>query len=45
MIRDILIALLGAAGAGIIGLVARLVTAYLRAGPEFPPADPVQRDT
>jgi hypothetical protein len=44
MIRGILIALLGAAGAGIIGLVAVLVTAYLRAGPEFPPARPARRD-
>jgi hypothetical protein len=44
MIRGILITLLGAAGAGIIGLVAVLVIAYWRAGPEFPPPGTAQRD-
>lgn len=45
MIRDLALAAASVTGAGALGAAVMLITAYLRAGPEFPPPEPVQQDT
>lgn len=44
MIRDLALAVVSAIGAGALGVAITLLLAYRRAGPEFPPPHPVQRD-
>lgn len=43
MIRDLLLGLASALGAGALGTAIALITTYRRAGPEFPPSGRAQR--
>ena len=44
MTRDLMLALASLLGASALGVAITLLVIYWRAGPEFPPLPPVQRD-